>query len=75
MLIVKCPQCGEKITVKGIGRPRLEIAVNKVYDALQRHHSLVTAAKELKCSQAYIYKILKNEGQTVRNVLKGKVAV
>lgn len=74
-MIVKYPQCGEKITVKGIGRPRLKIAVNKVYDALQRHRNLVTAAKELGCSQAYIYKVLKTYGLTVQEVINGKVAV
>jgi len=49
-----------------LGRPRLNIPVNKVYDALQRHHSVTTAARELGCSRGYIYKVLKERGYDVK---------
>jgi len=58
-VIVECPHCGKPVVVNGFGRRPLNIPVNKVYDALHRHHSVTTAARELGCSRGYIYRILK----------------
>jgi len=44
------------------GRLPLNITVNKVYDALQRHRSVTAAARELGCSRGYIYKVLRESG-------------
>ena len=58
--------------VNGIGRKPLNIAVNNVYDTLRLHRSVITAANELGCSRAYIYKILKAGGLTVQDVIEGQ---
>ena len=72
---VQCPHCGGTVMGNGIGRKPLNIAVNKVHDALRRHRNVAAAANELGCSRGYIYKVLKTEGLTMQNVIKGKVAV
>ena len=74
-MLVQCPHCGKSVMVNGIGRKPLNIAVNNVYDTLRLHRSVVTAANELGCSRAYIYKIVKADGLTVQDVIKGRVAV
>lgn len=68
---VQCPHCGKSVMVNGIGRKPLNIAVNNVYDALRLHRSVLAAANELGCSRAYIYKILKAEGLTPADAVKG----
>jgi hypothetical protein len=65
---VKCPHCGGTVVVNGIGRKPLNIAVNNVYDALRLHRSVVAAAKELGCSRAYIYKVLKANGLKLEEI-------
>jgi hypothetical protein len=50
-MIVECPHCGKPVVVNGFGRPRLNIPVNKVCDALRLHHSVTAAARELGCSR------------------------
>jgi len=72
-VIVLCPHCGKPVVVNGFGRPRLNIPVNKVYGALQRHHSVTAAARELGCSRGYIYKVLKHTGYKVKNSRLQKV--
>jgi hypothetical protein len=74
-MLVQCPHCGKSVVVNGIGRKPLNIAVNNVYDTLRLHRSVATAANELRCSRAYIYKVLKADGLTVQDVIRGKVAV
>ena len=59
-MIVRCPHCGKPVVVNGFGRPRLNIPVNKVYDALHLYHSVTAAARELGCSRGYIYKVLRD---------------
>ena len=70
-MLVQCPHCGGQVVVNGFGRRPLNIVVTKVCDALRLHRSLVTAANELGCSRAYIYKVLKVEGLTPADVIKG----
>lgn len=69
---IECSKCGETITIRGIGRKPLNIAVINVYDTLKNYRSVVTAANKLGCSRAYIYKILKTEGLKPEDVIKGK---
>ena len=66
-MIIECPYCGKPVVVNGFGRKRLNIPVNKVYDALQLHHSVTAAARELGCSRGYIYKVLKERGYDVKS--------
>ena len=68
---VECPKCGEKVTVQGLGRPRLGISLKKVIEALNRHGSVGPAAEELHCSQAYIFGILKDNRLKVKDVIAG----
>jgi hypothetical protein len=41
-----------------------------VCDALQAHRSVKSAANELRCSQAYIFKVLKENGLKLKDVIK-----
>ena len=70
-MIVPCPNCGEKVVVKGLGRKPLNIPLKNVYDALQAHGSVTGAANKLGCSPGYIYKVLKDNGLNLRDVFKG----
>jgi len=63
----QCPNCGQHITVNGLGRKPLNITVNNVCDALQGHSNVVATAKELGCSRAYIYKVLKENGLSLKD--------
>ena len=66
-MIIECPCCGKPVVVNGFGRPRLNIPVKKIYDALQLHQSVTAAARELGCSRGYIYKVLKESGYDIQN--------
>jgi len=41
------------------------------YEALRAYGSVREAAKELGCSQGYIFKALKSNGLRLKDVLKG----
>ena len=71
---VICPKCGEVITIAtgSLGRKRLDIPSKTIYDTLRTSTSIVDAARTLHCSRAYIYKVLKEQGKTVEEVMKGK---
>ena len=71
-MIVKCPNCGEKVVVNGLGRKSLDIPVKNVYDAIQRHGSVAGAARFLGCSRGYIYKVLKDHGSRLRCISKNE---
>jgi len=73
-MIVECPHCGKPVPVNGFGRPQLNIPVKKVYDALQLHHSVTAAARELGCSRGYIYKVLKESGVRAEEIINNKEA-
>ena len=72
-MIVQCPKCGEKVVVNGLGRRRLNIPLKNVYEALWAHSSVEEAANELRCSQGYIYNILKANGLKLKDVFDGQV--
>lgn len=69
---ITCPGCGEKIplTKSSSGRKPLNIPVTTIYDALRLTRSIPATAKELGCSRAYIYKVLKEQGKTLEEVLR-----
>ena len=67
---VQCPNCGETVTVHGLGRKPLNIALKNVCESLRKHSSVGVAAEELKCSEAYIFKVLKVNGLTLKDALK-----
>ena len=70
-MIIRCPKCGEKVEVSGLGRKPLNIPLKNVCEALQVHSSVAGAAKELGCSPAYIFKILKANRLKLNDILKG----
>jgi hypothetical protein len=70
-MIISCPHCGTSVVVNGLGRKSLNIPLKNVYEALRRHGSVAAAAKELRCSQGYIFKVLKANGLKVKDVFNG----
>ena len=73
MVEVTCPNCGEKIKVKGTGgRKPKDLPVIFVCDKLKATHSVKQAAEELGCSRGYIYKVLKNQGTISKDVIEAK---
>jgi hypothetical protein len=65
---IECPKCGNLVQVNGNGRPRLNIGVKKICDTLRSYPTVLAAAKHLGCSRGYIYKVLKIEHLTIREV-------
>mgnify|MGYP001577237395 CR=1 FL=1 len=53
------------------GRPRLNIPLEVLLDAVQRHGHILPAAKELHCSDAYIHGQFKQAGLTLADILAG----
>ena len=51
------------------GRPRLNLGLEQILEAVRRHQQVVAAARELGCSDAYIHVILKQAGLTLCEVL------
>jgi len=70
-MLVRCPHCGQPVVVNGLGRKAFNMPVTNVYDALWLRRSVLAAANELGCSRAYIYKVLKANGMTPADVIKG----
>lgn len=68
-MIVKCPNCGESVVVNGLGRKPLNIPFKIVCDALNKHHNVRDTAQELRCSPAYIFKVLKANSLSLRDVI------
>lgn len=70
---VQCPNCGETVVIKGIGRKPLNIPLKNVCEALRAHRSVGTAAQELGCSQSYIFGVLKTSGLKLKDVLNTRL--
>ena len=51
------------------GRPNLAITLLQILEAVKRHGQVVTATRELRCSDAYIHMRLKRAGLTLWEVL------
>jgi len=69
-MIVRCPNCGKKVTVHGLGRKPLNIGLKNICEALRGHSSVEAAANELNCSQGYIFNVLKANGLKLKDVVK-----
>ena len=52
------------------GRPRLNLGLVQILEAVYRHRQVVAAAQELGCSDAYIHVRLKEAGLTLGDVLE-----
>lgn len=51
------------------GRPRLNIELPQILEAVRQHGQVMAAATELRCSDAYIHVRFKRAGLTLREVL------
>lgn len=71
-MIVQCPNCGKPVAVNGLGRKPLNIGVKNICDALRVSRSVTLAAEKLGCSRAYIYKMLKAQDLSPRQVIRAK---
>ena len=52
------------------GRPRLNLGMGQILEAVRRHGQVVAAAHELRCSDAYIHMRFKQAGLTLGEVLE-----
>lgn len=52
------------------GRPKLNLELAHILEAVRRHGQVVAAARELGCSDAYIHVRLKRVGLTLGKVLE-----
>ncbi len=68
-MIIQCPYCGKPVVVNALGRKRLNIPLKNVCESLRAQCSVVEAANELNCSQGYIFKILKDNGLKLKDVI------
>ena len=68
-MLVQCPHCGGTVAVGGLGRKRLNIPLKNVCESLKAHRSVVAAAQELNCSEAYIFKVLKDNGLKLKDII------
>jgi len=69
-MIIRCPHCGDKVVVRGLGWKPLNIPLKNVYECLRKYRDAARAAKELGCSQGYIFKALKANGLKLKDVFK-----
>ncbi|MQF69589.1 helix-turn-helix domain-containing protein [SAR202 cluster bacterium AD-804-J14_MRT_500m] len=53
----RCPTCGGKLYRKATGRPRLQVPVQKVLDAVRSGESVTSVANRFKISRASVYRI------------------
>ena len=71
-MIVRCPSCGYFVSVNGLGRKPLNIPLKNICECLKKHRSIKVAAKELSCSEAYIFKELKVNGLRLKDITESK---
>ncbi len=67
---IHCPNCGETISVNGLGRKPLNIPLKIVCESLKEYGSVKAAANELGCSPAYIFAAIKANGLKLTDVVK-----
>ncbi len=53
-----------------IGRPRLNISLSEIVEAVRSHRKIVAAARELGCSPAYVHMRLKRSELNLSVVLE-----
>lgn len=53
------------------GRPALNIPLQGIIDAVNKHGQVVAAARELGCSGAYVHKRFRAAGISLAEVLEG----
>ena len=63
--------CGSEVIISGLGRKAINLPVIKVCDALRLCHTVSATAGKLGCSRAYIYKVLKANCITSKEIIQG----
>ena len=71
MKVITCPYCGKVAATLGIGRAATNIVGTDICDALRLFRSVPATAEKLGCSRALVYKVLKANGLTPAEVVKG----
>ena len=56
-LMERCPTCGSKLPVRPVGRPRLQVPVQNVLDALSAGITVAEVAREYGVSRATVYRV------------------
>ena len=51
------------------GRPKLNLELSDILEAIRRHGQVLAAAREIGCSDAYVHVRLKDAGLTLAKVL------
>ena len=74
-MIIQCPHRGERVVVNGLGRKRLNIPLKNICEALRSDGTVAAAARELHCSQGYIFNVLKSHGLKPRELIEKRVQV
>ena len=54
------------------GRPRLNLDLKHILKAVRKHGQVVAAARDLRCSDAYIHVRFKRVGLTLKEVLAAR---
>ena len=68
-MIVQCPHCGKPVVVNSLGRKPLNIPLKNIYEALRAHCNVAAAAQELRCSEGYIFGVLKANRLGLKDVI------
>ncbi len=68
-MIINCPHCGEPVVVNGLGRKKLNIPLKNICETLCSGGNVAAAARELHCSEGYIFNALKAQGLKPANVI------
>lgn len=68
---VTCPHCGNVVVVNGLGRPRGKYPVQNVLKAYKKHQNIPSTADVTGLSTGTIWRILKDNGVTIKNA-RGK---
>jgi len=71
-MIIQCPHCGERVVVNELGRKRLDIPLKNICEALQSERCVSAAARELHCSQGYIFNVLKAHGLKPKDIIENR---
>ncbi len=68
-MIINCPHCSEPVVVNGLGRKKLNIPLENICEALCSCGNVAAAARELHCSEGYIFNAVKAQGLKPADVI------
>jgi hypothetical protein len=58
-MMLKCPHCGKKVAVNGLGRKPLNILLKNVLESLWAYRGVTAAAQGLGCNLSDVFFVLK----------------